>query len=87
MFAEPDRIVYGDESGDSTYGRFSDAIDRILARQGQGAAVAVSGGTAISLFVARRAGIDAFSFWKSLKTPMAIVIDQTSWAVAEILVP
>jgi broad specificity phosphatase PhoE len=87
LFAEPDRIVYGDESGDMAYARFSDGVARILDRQGEGAALVVSGGTAISLFVARRAGLEAFPFWKSLKTPTAIVMDRTTWAIDEILAP
>ena len=41
--------------------------------------VAVSGGTAISLFLARRLTIDPFAFWKALRPPQAFVIATADW--------
>jgi len=85
LFAEPERVVYGDESGEGTYARFADAVDRALAGQGTAPVAAVSGGTAISLFVSRRSRIEPFALWKSLTTPTALIIDRETWAIEEIL--
>ena len=41
--------------------------------------IAVSGGTAISLFLSRRIGIDAFQVWKALHMPHAFVLGDAPW--------
>ena len=79
LFSRPDECVYGDESADATYSRFAMAIDPLLATSGDRPAVAVSGGTAISLFIARRTGIDPYPFWKALRLPQAFVLAADPW--------
>jgi broad specificity phosphatase PhoE len=80
LFERPDEIVYGEESADMTYARFAAAIDAALADE-RGTLLAVSGGTAISIFLSRRAGVDAFETWKTLKLPMAVVLDRRTWNI------
>jgi len=86
LFRKPGEIVFGEESADAVFTRFSQSVDQLLAAHAE-SVVAVSGGTAISLFVSRRSGVAAFPFWKSLKMPMALVLDRSSWALREILTP
>ena len=79
LFERPGEIVYGEESADMTYARFAAAIDGIVE---SGTVVAVTGGTALSIFLSRRSGVDAFETWKGLRLPMAFVLDRTSWRIA-----
>lgn len=84
LFERPGEIVYGEESADMTYARFAACLDEALARE-PAPVIAVSGGTAISIFLSRRAGVDAFSTWKGLRLPMAFVLDRASWAIDRIV--
>ena len=86
LFLEPDAVVYGDESASMTYLRFAEALDGEIARSPGGTLAAVSGGTAISLFLARRSGADGFALWQSLRLPMAFVLDRERWAIEATLV-
>ncbi len=84
LFERPHEIVYGEESADMTYARFAAAIDDALVRE-SGTLVAVTGGTALSIFLSRRADVDAFETWKALRLPMAFVLDRTSWRIERIV--
>ena len=79
LFNRPDEIVYGDESANQTYDRVAAAIDEALDSAGDSPVIAVTGGTAISLIMARRLGIDAFLFWKALRLPQAFIVDTAPW--------
>jgi len=83
LFSRPGERIYGDESADETYGRWAAAMDRVLALARGRPVVAVSGGTAISLFVSRRTGIDPFAFWKALRLPQAFVLATEPWRIEE----
>ncbi len=81
LFERPHETVYGEESANQTYDRFSVALDGTLAARPQDTVIAVSGGTAICIFLARRSGIDAFATWKRLRLPMAFVLDPENWKI------
>ncbi len=87
FFDEPENLVYGEESANQTYERFSLALDGALRKQPDSSVVAVSGGTAISLFISRRSGVEPFPLWKNLRLPTAFVIGRGDWKVQEILYP
>jgi len=77
LFARPDRLEYGEESGDQARLRFETAIERVLgARAGptSGACVCVAHGTVISLFTAAFAGVDGFALWVRLELPSFVVL-------------
>jgi broad specificity phosphatase PhoE len=80
LFAHPAKIIYGEESADMTYARFTAALDPEIAAA-SGPVVAVSGGTAISIFLSQRTGVDAFVTWKRLRLPMAFVLDENGRAI------
>jgi broad specificity phosphatase PhoE len=65
LFLEPGNIVYGEESADMTYTRFAGALDGARQAHGNATIVAVSGGTAICIYIARRANIEGFGLWKA----------------------
>ena len=81
LFERPGEIVYGEESADQTYARFSAALDGELCAHKGKTVIAVSGGTAICLFLARRSGIDPFPMWKRLRMPMAFVLKPADWTI------
>jgi broad specificity phosphatase PhoE len=70
LLAHPDRLVFGDETGDQAYSRFAAAIER-LPRTGD--VLVVTHGTVATLYLSRMAGIEPFSFWKALGLSHAAV--------------
>jgi len=85
LFARPAELIYGDESADAAHARFAGAVDRTLADWPNGDIIVVSGGTVISLFVSRRAGIDPYPFWRALGLPTAVVLDRGRWRIGATL--
>lgn len=73
LFAQPQDIVFGGESADQVFTRMERAMERAQ-RLGGGDLAIVSHGTALTLYIARLAGLDPMPFWKSLTMPMAIVM-------------
>jgi broad specificity phosphatase PhoE len=71
FFAEPDKLVFGEETADGAFARFSAAIDR---RAGFAPQMVVAHGTVISLYVSRRGGGEAMEIWRSLTLPHALVL-------------
>ena len=69
LFAEPDRVVYGEERAAEALARFARAIDGL----GPGAVV-VTHGTVISLYVEERTGRDGFEVWSGLELPDLVVV-------------
>lgn len=77
-FEHPGELVFGSETADETFARFSAAVDALSASIDPPAdnLFMVSHATVISLFASRRCGVEAFSFWLQLKMPSYVVI---SW--------
>ncbi len=73
FFDEPERVVFGTESADACFGRFDAAIRRALDRRDDRVAF-VAHGTVISVYAARRAGVDPFPLWKSLEMPALVTV-------------
>jgi len=69
LFAEPERVTFGEESAAAALARFSRAVEGLGDR-----AVVVSHGTVISLYVGAQTGQDAFELWKSLELPDLVVV-------------
>lgn len=70
MFAQPDRLIFGEETADEAHARFAAAIDRVWH---EGARIVVAHGTVIALWAARRNNVDPFPLWRALSMPSAIV--------------
>jgi broad specificity phosphatase PhoE len=73
LFANPDRLVFGDETANACFERFRQALDRLTA-QDAGDVIAVTHGTVLSVYVSRTLGIDPIPFWRGLGLPCAIVL-------------
>ena len=74
MFANPNKLVFGEEAADEALERFSRALERACLNAGGNDFLVVTHGTVLSIYVSRRLGIDVLSLWRSLTMPMAIVI-------------
>ena len=75
FFRQPDTLVFGRETANQAYERFSAAITSLLVEYKDQDPVIVAHGTVISLFVSRLTGTSAFVFWEKLGMPSFVVID------------
>lgn len=75
FFAQPDQLVYGRETANATYQRFFAVMDRIYKSYLGQTTVIVAHGTVISLYLARRAGMDGYWLWVKLGLPSYVVFD------------
>ena len=78
LFRFPRVKTFGDESAMDVFARIDASLS--IAQSG-GLTVAVSHGTALSIYMSQRFGIDGFAFWRGLKTPMAIFIESNRWSL------
>lgn len=74
FFAHPNQLVFGSESADQAYVRFSSAIDQLITAYPQETLVIVAHGTVISLFISRNCFIEPFQLWRRLGLPFIIVL-------------
>ena len=76
FFAEPARLVFGNETADGAHARFAAAVAVVLARHpGENVAV-VTHGTVMTLFVARANRLEPFAFWRQLGLPALVVLSR-----------
>lgn len=80
IFEHPSERLFGGETATEACQRFEDA----LARHGARPLVVVTHGTVLSLFVGRKAGLDPFALWSSLKLPEAFILDSRMQLTARI---
>lgn len=69
LFARPNEIVFGEESAAAALKRFSAAVDGLPE-----AAVVVTHGTVLSLYVAAKTGRGGFEVWRSLELPDVVEV-------------
>jgi broad specificity phosphatase PhoE len=85
FFREPERLVFGTESADEAYTRFSRSLLNLTAQHpGQKLAV-VTHGTVLTLFVARLGGLDPFDFWLKLGLPAFVVLGLSPFKIHEVV--
>jgi broad specificity phosphatase PhoE len=85
LFLEPGAIAYGEESANMTCLRFASALDDALRANAGATTIAVSGGTAICLYIAHKANLDGFSLWETLRMPMAFALSGDASKIEEVL--
>jgi broad specificity phosphatase PhoE len=86
LFSFPDELVLGQETARQTVDRFSDAVDLLLRRAyREGTVCVITGGTALSLYVQRRAGLDPFDTWQSLAMPAYAVFARPGLDLVELV--
>lgn len=70
----PTEQVGGMEAIEHARSRFTDAIERLLARHAFGNVIVVAHGTVISLFAAPRFGLSILDLWQRLGMPSFVVL-------------
>ena len=83
LFAEPDKLVHGEETGDQARERFAAAIARQRQAHPTGTLVLVAHGRVISLWASRELGVEAMPLWRSLGLPSALVIGDQDYEIIE----
>ncbi len=73
FFAEPDALVFGEETASQALARFSRAVEDTLARHPDGDIAIVTHGTVMSLFVAAHSIIKPMDFWWHLHLPAWVI--------------
>jgi 2,3-bisphosphoglycerate-dependent phosphoglycerate mutase len=68
LFARPDEVVFGEESGSAALARFSRVVERV-----EEPAAFVTHGTVMSLYVAGSDPDGGFAFWKTLGLPDVVL--------------
>jgi broad specificity phosphatase PhoE len=84
LFARPDAIVFGNESGSAALARFAKAVDQVVSEE-TGDVVIVSHGTVISLFVGSRAHVDASELWAVLGLPSYVSLELPNHRIIEVV--
>jgi broad specificity phosphatase PhoE len=73
FFAEPDTLVFGEETANQALKRFTQAVEDTLARYPEGDIAIFTHGTVISLFVAAHSIIKPMDFWWRLHLPAWVI--------------
>jgi broad specificity phosphatase PhoE len=74
LFAEPDALVFGQETATQAYRRFAGAVQRALAAHPDGDVALVTHGTVMTLYAERHAGVEPFAFWLALTMPDLVAL-------------
>jgi broad specificity phosphatase PhoE len=74
FFAQPGDLVFGTETADEAYQRFSRAVNTVSVTHPAKTPAIVTHGTVLALFVSRVAGLRPFPFWQRLGLPAFAVL-------------
>lgn len=74
IFSNPSDIAFGEESANTVHARLSAAIEDAKAGNG-GVTAVVTHGTAMSIYVSRMTGIAPMPFWRELRMPVAVMVE------------
>ena len=85
LFAHPEELVFGAESAQQAQERFTKAVEAVCANHPAKNLAIVAHGTVISLFVAHKTGLDAFSFWKRLGLPSVVVLSLPDFKLEKVI--
>jgi broad specificity phosphatase PhoE len=81
LFARPSELVFGEESADAAYTRFSTTINHLLDEHEDSNLLVVTHGTVISLFLSRVAQLDPYTLWEQLGLPSLLVVDRQTMRI------
>lgn len=75
FFSRPTELVMGAETAEAAGARFEAAVDAVLQESASGTTVIVAHGTVISLYLARKVGMEPHGLWKRLGLPSYVSLD------------
>jgi broad specificity phosphatase PhoE len=85
LFAEPGKLVFGNETADEAHTRFAQAVSKVLKRYSGQNLVVVTHGTVLTLYVSRVIGLDPYPFWKRLGLPAFVVVSLPDFGLVTIV--
>jgi broad specificity phosphatase PhoE len=85
LFAEPGRIVFGDESGDTALARFDNALSSLYRANPARRLAVVAHGTVIALHLERHYGLGGYATWKMLGLAGYVVLNPRRGTVIEVV--
>ncbi len=86
LFAQPEDLVFGNETAAQAQHRFEQAVDRLLARHPGKTVAVVAHGTVISLFVAARcSNVDGHALWKQLGLPAFVILSLPDFTLESVI--
>jgi broad specificity phosphatase PhoE len=83
LFARPEELVHGEETGDQARERFAAAIARQRMVYPTGTLVLVAHGRVIALWASRALRIEAMPLWRRLGLPSALVIEGDGYEIVD----
>jgi broad specificity phosphatase PhoE len=83
--AQPDELLFGEETFDDAYDRMVRCIDGLLAAHPGQTIAAVTGGVTLALVVSRKTGQDVYKIWRSLKMPSYAVLSLPDYELVELV--
>lgn len=83
FFAEPETLVFGEETARQALTRFGNAVEATLASHPEGNLAFFTHGTVLSLFVAAHSLHSALDFWRVLGMPAWVVFSIPNIALVE----
>jgi broad specificity phosphatase PhoE len=81
FFASPAELVFGEETAEAAFSRFSTTIDHLLGEHADRNLLVVTHGTVMSLYLSRWARIDPYLFWEKLGLPSFAVVDRRTMLI------
>jgi broad specificity phosphatase PhoE len=81
FFASPGELVFGEETAEAAFSRFSTTIDHLLGEHADRNLLVVTHGTVMSLYLSRWARIDPYLFWEKLGLPSFAVVDRRTMLI------
>ncbi len=84
FYEQPADLVFGEETADSAYDRFSKAVYELSDRFPRVNMALVTHGTVLSLFLSRISELEAYALWKQLGLPSWVVLSRPGFDVVEI---
>lgn len=79
FFAQPDEIVFGEESATDARMRFKNAVNATMQANPQQSVALVAHGTVMSLLIAQMNDVDALKLWDSLKFLDSVTLTWPDW--------
>jgi broad specificity phosphatase PhoE len=74
FFAQPDQLVFGDETANQAFERFDTAVRQLIAQHPTDILAIVAHGTVLTLFLAHYNQFAPFPFWQKIKLPDYFVV-------------
>lgn len=83
FFANPGKLVWGNETAEQALERFDGAVRAVLETRGEEVVAVVAHGTVISLFIAQYNDAEAYELWRQLGLPSFCVLSVPGFEMRE----